>query len=358
MLLILTSVPTIYLKQYVTLEKAVQSGNVELARKRLQFNLLGVGARNGYIMRISSIGTIPGPLMPVAAQTGNVQMARLLMAHGATADDRNQFMSPPVTEAAMKGHADMVEFLLQNGAIADEAWPGSYNDYPRIVEIVLEYGGSPDLGLRSAATAGSIESLELLLDKGADINYVDATGYSVLDYAGSAHVSDAFDFILSQGGKLHNLGPAVRTGNLRVVKLGLDQGVNPNGQPEGDYTFPPLVEAMMYLTVHGDDGRLNRAATPDVYLSIVEALLRAGADANIDSKFGTPLSVIVGAALSLEEERECLMPMLISAVELLVAFGADPTCIPSNSQEQYSPLELARTFGRRELLDAMTASIP
>ena len=131
--------------------------------------------------------------------------------------------------------------------------------------------------LNAAITAGSLPSIELLLNKGADPNLWDEYGSP--------------------------LGLAVGRGNLELCKKLYSAGANPNVLPIAGTTTP-----------------LVKASGKPASLPILEWLLSSGADANLPGisvkglKSGTALSRAAATGN-------------IEAVRLLLSAGADPNIV-------------------------------
>lgn len=113
--LLLSSAAAAYLATYTTLEDAVRTGDVELARKRLHFNLLGVGVRDGDTMRYSG-GVNTEPLLPLAVSLDDVKMAAFLLKHGADVNQAPSSLSEFAQSWGTRGAGlEMVKLLADAG---------------------------------------------------------------------------------------------------------------------------------------------------------------------------------------------------------------------------------------------------
>jgi ankyrin repeat protein len=106
-----------------------------------------------------------------AAMQGRVDLARLLLDGGADVDGKNSLGMASLALAAQKGHSNIVELLISRGA-----------------EIDLLNGLPPSqTALINAVWQGQVDITRILLDAGADPNFVHApTGKRLTDFAREA----------------------------------------------------------------------------------------------------------------------------------------------------------------------------
>jgi ankyrin repeat protein len=95
----------------------------------------------------------------MAAQTGSVQAIQFLLTHGAKVDLRNSEYETPLHEAAFYAHPEAVKALLDAGSnihlkTGDYSYTALHN--------VLKH--------KNTITSQQIETIELLLDRGSDVN--------------------------------------------------------------------------------------------------------------------------------------------------------------------------------------------
>lgn len=95
----------------------------------------------------------------MAAQAGSVACIQFLLAQGAKVDLRNSEMETPLHEAAFRAHPEAIKALLDAGAdihleTGDYSFTALHN--------VLKY--------KHTVTEKQIETIELLLDRGLDVN--------------------------------------------------------------------------------------------------------------------------------------------------------------------------------------------
>jgi ankyrin repeat protein len=253
-------------------------------------------------------------------KSGNIDLhnALAVLSNGANPNSPdNPDGGTALMEAAKRGDLPLVKRLLDDGAdvnakVKSMVYPCSNgwtalmyaSNHSEVVELLLQKGADinarandGNTALKSAALEGNAEVVKLLLEKGADIN-------STTQHGNTALRSAAFE------------------GNVDVVKILLERGADANGTGQ---VFGPLM-----------------AASLKGHSSIVELLLNKGADVNAtDSQLFTALSY-------------ASMESFSDVVKLLVARGAD---VNVKNDDGDTPLSLAmNNLGRESPLD--TISVP
>ena len=144
------------------------------------------------------------PLM-AAAFNGNTRIAKMLLAAGASPSPIDATGKGPMVYAAAKGYAGIVRMLLAAGVAVDARYDndltalmwaaGHTNDVPikeglETVQILLDAGADPGFvdnrgrtALMIAAERGHRAIVERLLAAGADPHAVDAEGHTASDLA-------------------------------------------------------------------------------------------------------------------------------------------------------------------------------
>jgi ankyrin repeat protein len=192
-------------------------------------------------------------LMIAARRPGNTATVKLLLEHGANPNPNAHpaAESSPLIEAATAGDAVAMEMLLQKGADAKAAGE-------QVLEMAvtmecakcLSLAAAKDLGkeaynlaLPNIAELGDVNAVRLMLDKGADVNFVDSLGRTPLMYAAAS------DLV-----------------NLDVVKLMVERGADINAKSAHKQSGDTGLTALDIAKLHGD--------TP-----VVQFLVKAGAKA-------------------------------------------------------------------------------
>ncbi|CAM9885646.1 unnamed protein product [Ectocarpus fasciculatus] len=238
----------------------------------------------------------------LAAKAGHDRVVSLLLLKGAQVDAKGYFGDTPLTLAAFGGHALCISELLLGGADKDGAGDG--NETP----------------LFKAAARNHLQVVEMLLSAGADRCRTADGGWSPLDIAANKGHPTIVKAFLETGSKvdtaddqgrsaLHNaagVGGPVRGNGAAVVRVLLEAGADVNAKADHNWgSCTPL-----HLAVN------RRTAS----MGTIRALLEGGANVNNNAHGdvnGTPLHV-------------ACMHANVSAVELLLQWGADENCSDGN----------------------------
>ncbi len=236
--------------------------------------ILGAAANSSEINRRGVTGDLP---LLIAARSGNLEIARLLVEHGAVVDiGKERGDRTPLIEAAGYGHAEIVKFLITKGADVNARGKG-------LTPLLNACAGGH---LRIGPAGDKPKTILVLLENGADVNVQDEswlkTGRTPLMYAvmqGDAALVEAF---LAKGARLDLKNKDGDTALSLAKKDGLEYiaqllekhagGANESaGQADPD-THP------LFIAIRED--------RPDK----VKALISKGADVNLRTPTGsTPL---------------------------------------------------------------------
>jgi ankyrin repeat protein len=198
------------------------------------------------------------PLM-VASRTGSAQVVAQLLEAGASVNAHAARGQTALMWAAAQRHPAVVKVLLAHGAdlhARTDAWsqveavsPHGHLGYNR----PIPYGR--DTALMFAARSGDLESAQLLLGAGANVNDTDAWGVSAMLLAAHSGHRPLMELLLQKGARpdaadagFAALHVAIMRRDEAMVRALLDHGANPNlpltnwtptRRQSKDYNFEP-----------------------------------------------------------------------------------------------------------------------
>jgi len=291
-------------------------------------------------------------LMTVA-RTGNVEAAKVLLAHGADVNSKEQWRrQTPLMWAVAESHAEMARELIAHGADVNARqvtwnWERQVTKEPR--EKWMPLGGLTPLLF--AARQGCLDCVRVLLKAGAEINAADPNNISPALLAVINGHYDVAAFLLDQGGDPNVADETGRTALYAAVDMHTMPGSNrpAPSEIENKLTSMDLIQALLahganvnaqlkkmqpYRTKldRGDDTMLGTGTTALLRAAkagdaeAIAALLAKGADVKVPTKFGiTP--VMAAAGLGTKEEdttgRKKTEPEAIASIKLCLDAGAD-----------------------------------
>ena len=196
-----------------------------------------------------------------------------------------------------------------------------------------------------AARAGDIDSVQVLLDAGAEVNQLSRYGWSPLLAAtqnrnyqmGRFLIENGADVNIANKGGWTNLYLATDNRNveggdyptrepdmdhLAYIRILLDAGADPNARLV-ESTETRTVFTNQWLDENGATAFLRASQSGDVPL--MKLLLEYGADPHINTELGvTPLAVAAGIGWVEGVTNEWSTAQTVEAVRLLLSLGIDP----------------------------------
>lgn len=150
--------------------------------------------------------TIPNSVVIItpivqAAVTGNLEIAKLLIEHGADPNLAQKNGEYALLNAVSRGNMELTKYLLDNGANPNlDTGIGTalaFADNTEIMKVLFEYGANPnipdrdgDLPIIGSIDTGRMDEIELLIDFGTDMNHKNKRGISALDHAARRGIYD------------------------------------------------------------------------------------------------------------------------------------------------------------------------
>jgi len=201
----------------------------------------------------------------VAAHIGEVEIAQVLLCHGASVDLQDNSGWTPLKAASRYGHLDIVQSLIRSGAAVDtpnnQGWTplilASRNGHLPIAQVLIDHGGAinaPDTGLSTplhyASAEGHLSVVQLLIEHHADVCKRNQDQQTPLHRAAAHGRLDIARLLLKSRSSPNSqdndgstpLHTAAHNGHLDLVKLLVESGADVNMRTRKYQT--PLAEAL------------------------------------------------------------------------------------------------------------------
>ena len=219
-----------------------------------------------------------GDTLVEAAGAGGLRDTTFLLARGA--DVNAGWDDIALIASSRNGHLAVVAALLDAGAERrGRALIGAASrGRTPVVALLLDRGVDVhvenDAAVQSAAIGCHLETLQLLIQRGADVTAFGGNDFTPLENAAmNGHLAVATVLLDVGAGRMHNaLADAAISGRAAMVALLLDRGVDVNA-------------------LNDDHCTALQCAAEDGHLEIARLLLDRGADVNVDSPRGRPLQL-------------------------------------------------------------------
>jgi ankyrin repeat protein/L-ascorbate metabolism protein UlaG (beta-lactamase superfamily) len=346
------------------IHRAIEAGDIALVQKILQQDPSAVTQPDE-----NEFADLP---IHVAAATGNIEIAKLLLKAGADIDAGDSDESTALGVAALRQQGEMLAFLIEQGADVNRR--DRKADYP----------------LSFAVSSGNAAIVQQLVDAGADLYYRNPHGETLLHTASRSGLTEFVKHLLDNTSDLEAktanggtpLGYAAMGGHSEIVQLLLDHGANPMPAAQGEagpLTFCAWRDQVEIARMMLDSGAAvdhlgHRGYTALIYAAdggsteMVSLLIERGASVDIQNEDGET-ALVKAAASGCTGCIEALMaaeadPNLgkdgsgrtalqlaslggyAEATRLLLAGGAD---LRATTPAGESPYQLARYYGHADV---------
>jgi ankyrin repeat protein len=287
----------------------------------------------------------------VASRLGNAErIAEILKKNPRLVNTLNRAGLTPLHYAAIGGHVDAAKVLLANGADVEAERIGGFTPLhdaivkkQRDVAELLIAQGAKIHGEMSAAYVDK-QTVQFLIDLGADVNQRDKGGNSPLDEAAFRGNTEVLKLLLAHGADINAIGEygstplhaAAGRGEAEAAKLLIENGAEVDAKSKNGDT--PLCRAI-----------------GSSQLKVSEVLLANGADVNVACNGGMLLHIV--AAKGKPYKHPLWSPMPVPGGEpdeddpydiarLLIDYGVD---VNSQDDDLRTPLHQAAEFGIPEI---------
>uniref|UniRef100_A0A671R2J4 Ankyrin-1-like n=1 Tax=Sinocyclocheilus anshuiensis TaxID=1608454 RepID=A0A671R2J4_9TELE len=393
----------------IVLETTTKKGNTALhiaalaGQEQVVTELVNYGAN---VNAQSQKGFTP---LYMAAQENHLEVVKFLLDNGANQTIPTEDGFTPLAVALQQGHENVVALLINHGTKGKVRLPALHiaarNDDTRTAAVLLQNDPNPDVlskvfktftgftPLHIAAHYENLNVAQLLLNRGADVNFMPKNGITPLHIASRRGNVIMVRLLLDRGAKIDaktkdELTPlhcAARNGHVRIIEILLDQGApiqakTKNGlspihmAAQGDHL--ECIRQLLQYNAEIDDITLDHLTPLHVaahcgHHRMAKVLLDKGAKPNTRALNGfTPLHIackknhmrvmdlLLKHSASLEAVTESgLTPLHVSSfmghlniVKILMQKGASPHA--SNVVTGHTSLHIASREGH-----AQTASI-
>uniref|UniRef100_A0A673JGN6 Ankyrin-1-like n=1 Tax=Sinocyclocheilus rhinocerous TaxID=307959 RepID=A0A673JGN6_9TELE len=388
----------------IVLETTTKKGNTALhiaalaGQEQVVTELVNYGAN---VNAQSQKGFTP---LYMAAQENHLEVVKFLLDNGANQTIPTEDGFTPLAVALQQGHENVVALLINHGTKGKVRLPALHiaarNDDTRTAAVLLQNDPNPDVlskvctGFTPLHIAAHYENLnvsQLLLNRGADVNFTPKNGITPLHIASRRGNVIMVRLLLDRGAKIDaktkdELTPlhcAARNGHVRIIEILLDQGApiqakTKNGlspihmAAQGDHL--DCIRQLLQYNAEIDDITLDHLTPLHVaahcgHHRMAKVLLDKGAKPNTRALNGfTPLHIackknhmrvmdlLLKHSASLEAVTESgLTPLHVSSfmghlniVKILMQKGASPHA--SNVKVE-TPLHMASRAGHCEVAE-------
>ncbi|RMA64369.1 ankyrin repeat domain-containing protein [Ulvibacter antarcticus] len=236
--------------------------------------------------------------LTAAARTGNVAIAKLLIAKDADVSLVANGEGTALINAAQHGQLDFVKYMIEKGADIHRSFPNQGNALiaaagsgnAEMVQFLVSKGMdinayTPNQGnaLITGCSSGNLEVVKFLLEKGMDINFIAPNqGNAIIAASSNGHL-ETVKYLISKGADIHKIAPnqgtplivAANNGYQNVVSFLVTKGADVN-------------------LISLNQGSAISVAANNGHMDVVKYLVSKGA--NVNSQSNSNGSALISAA--------------------------------------------------------------
>ncbi|KAH7303458.1 ankyrin repeat-containing domain protein [Stachybotrys elegans] len=179
-----------------------------------------------------------GTALIKAIKRSEMEMAMLLLEHGANVNMAMKNGMTPLIAASRLGNPDIVQELMQRSASAEHTMDGGETallsaagcNHPEVLKILLSWGANVNASKHSgqtcliyAAEHGAVETVQLLLQAGADVNAVGYRELTALHRAILASSVGSAKLLLDAGANIEAADDRKSTALHLAASINLDE---------------------------------------------------------------------------------------------------------------------------------------
>jgi ankyrin repeat protein len=314
----------------------------------------------------------------LAARTGNLNAVKLLIDRGASINGADEFKGyTPLMFAATENQPDVARLLIEHGA--DVNARSRRFEFGALKEAnggaLMERAEGGMTSLQYAAREGNVETGQVLITAGADVNALEAqhdfTPMLIAIYNGK------YDFaamLMEHGAKVNDgsLYIAIELRNMDsysnrpnppevdrtktatdLIKMLLARGADPNQVFDKK---PPQIQTQGTVTVPPGATPFYRAVKA-ADLTVMRMLFEKGANAGAAIKSGgTPLMLAAGGGPARAQEEEVVdkagLADPVEVIKMILDAGADVNAV---NDQQSSALHLAAAKGNDKVVQYLVS---
>lgn len=225
----------------------------------------------------SNLGLYGWTSLYFACERGDTKTVKSLIQNGANVNMKSKNGELPLIAACQQDNDILIQILLDQGADINEAlFSAVHSDYEKVVNLLLCKGGCLRDGEKSLLTfaceQGSIKSIKILLEKGADINDVDNHKHIPICFACLKGFDQIVELLIKRGSKLNCHCKDGRTPLYSACELG----------------FKKIVEMLIVNGADVDEIHTKRKALQHIPCNndLFKMLTGQGLEPNIPDKDG------------------------------------------------------------------------